>query len=160
LFDRLKRLHGLGKRDRLLLQLAAILQDTGSYIDMNAHYVHSYYIIVSSEIIGISEHERDIVANIARYHSAETPSSNSSAFQKLPTKSRLVAAKLAAILRIADALDDSRQQKVEKMTVSLKNDQVTITVHSDDDLSLEKQTFKDKAAYFEEVFGLKPILRG
>lgn len=160
LFDRLRRLHGLGKRDRLLLQLAAILQDTGSYIDMNAHYVHSYYIIVSSEIIGISEHERDIVANIARYHSAETPSSNSSAFQKLPTKSRLVAAKLAAILRIADALDDSRQQKVEKMTVSLKNDQVTITVHSDDDLSLEKQTFKDKAAYFEEVFGLKPILRG
>jgi len=160
LFDRLKRLHGLNKRDRLLLQLAAILQDTGSYIDMNAHYIHSYYIIQSSEIIGISENERDIIANIARYHSAETPSSNSSAFRKLPTTSRLIAAKLAALLRIADALDDSRQQKVERIAVSLKNDQVTITARSDDDLSLEKQTFKEKAAYFEEVFGLKPILRG
>nr|WP_290443531.1 exopolyphosphatase [Sporolactobacillus kofuensis] len=160
LFDRLKRLHGLDRRDRLLLQLAAILQDTGSYIDMNTHYVHSYYIIQASEIIGISEHERDIVANIARYHSAETPSNNSSAFQKLPVKDRLTAAKLASILRIADALDDSRQQKIEKIAVSLRNEQVTITAHSDDDLSLEKQTFRDKAAYFEEVFGLKPILRG
>nr|WP_283163300.1 exopolyphosphatase [Sporolactobacillus mangiferae] len=160
LFDRLRRLHGLDKRDRLLLQLAAILQDTGSYIDMNAHYIHSYYIIQSSEIIGISEHEREIVAIIARYHSAETPSSDASAFQKLPAARRLVAAKLSALLRIADALDDSRQQKVERIAVSLKNDQVIITARSDDDLSLEKQTFKDKSAYFEEVFGLKPILRG
>lgn len=160
LFDRLRRLHGLDKRDRLLLQLAAILQDTGSYIDMNAHYVHSYYIIQSSEIIGISELERDLVATIARYHSAETPSINNTAFRRLPESSRLVAAKLAALLRIADALDDSRQQKVERIAVSMKKDQVTITARSDDDLSLEKQTFNDKSAYFEEVFGLKPILRG
>ncbi|MDD9147415.1 MULTISPECIES: Ppx/GppA phosphatase family protein [unclassified Sporolactobacillus] len=160
LFDRLKTLHGLGKRERLLLQLAAILQDSGSYIDMNAHYIHSYYIIQSSEIIGISDNERDIIANVARYHSTGTPSNDSASFRRLPSRSRLITAKLAAILRVADALDDSHQQKVKKITVSLKHDQVVITARSDDDLSLERLTFEEKAAYFEEVFGLKPILRG
>lgn len=161
LFDRLKPLHGLDKRSRLLLQLAAILQDTGSYIDMNAHYIHSYYIIQSSEIIGISDNERDIIANVARYHSAETPRSDSSAFYTaLSPESRLIAAKLTAILRIADSLDDSRQHKIKKITVSLRHDQVIITARADDDLSLERLTFEEKSAYFEEVYGLKPILRG
>lgn len=160
LFDRLRPLHGLDKRSRLLLQLAAILQDSGSYIDMNAHYIHSYYIIQSSEIMGISDSERDMIANIARYHSAETPTSDSAAFESLPQASRLIVAKLSAILRIADALDDSRQHKIKKITVSLRHDQVVITAKADDDLSLERLTFEEKAAYFEEVFGLKPILRG
>ncbi|WP_026039050.1 exopolyphosphatase [Sporolactobacillus vineae] len=160
LFDRLKPLHGLDRRSRLLLQLAAILQDSGSYVDMNAHYIHSYYIIQASEIIGISDEDREIVANIARYHSVETPTSDSSAFNRLPVNSRLVVAKLAAILRLADALDDSRQHKVKKITVSLRHDKVVITAKADDDLSLEKLTFEEKSAYFEEVFGLKPILRG
>ncbi|WKB37145.1 hypothetical protein QS257_10885 [Terrilactibacillus sp. S3-3] len=81
---------------------------------MNAHYIHSYYIIQSSEIIGISDEERDIVANVARYHSSEVPSKDWGHFNQLPAVSRLVVAKLAALLRIADALDDSHQQKVEK----------------------------------------------
>jgi exopolyphosphatase/guanosine-5'-triphosphate,3'-diphosphate pyrophosphatase len=162
LFDRLRGLHGLGKRSRLLLQLAAILEDSGSYIDMNAHYIHSYYIILSSEIIGISERERKIVANVARYHSVETPSTGADAasLAPLPPDSRLIVAKLAAMLRLADALDDSHQQKVSKIAVSLKSDRVIITARSDDDLSLEQLTFNDKGAYFEEVFGRKPILRG
>lgn len=160
LFDQLKPLHGLKKRERLLLQLAAILQDTGSYIDMNTHYIHSYYIIQSSEIIGISDEERDIVANIARYHSSEVPSNDRAHFNQLPDGSRLIIAKLTALLRMADALDDSHQQKVKKINVSLKKDRVVITAHSDDDLSLEKWTFEDKAAYFEEVYGLKPVLKG
>jgi Exopolyphosphatase len=160
LFDRLKPLHGLDKRSRLLLQLAAILQDSGSYVDMNAHYIHSYYIIQASEIIGISDNEREIIANIARYHSVETPTSDSSAFNTLSAENRLIVAKLSAILRLADALDDSRQHKVKKIAVSLRHDKVVITAKADDDLSLEKLTFEEKSAYFEEVFGLKPILRG
>ncbi|MCI1882270.1 MAG: exopolyphosphatase [Sporolactobacillus sp.] len=160
LFDRLKPLHGLEKRSRLLLRLAAILEDSGSYIDMNAHYVHSYYIIQSSEVLGISDDEREIVANIARYHSAETPEKQAEPFCRLTEKSRLIVAKLTAMLRLADALDDSRQQKVKKITVSLRHDQVIITAKTDDDLSLEKLTFGEKSAFFEEVFGLKPILRG
>ncbi|CAM3025395.1 exopolyphosphatase [Sporolactobacillus spathodeae] len=160
LFDRLKPLHGLDAHQRLLLRLAAILQDAGSYIDMNAHYIHSYYIIQSSEIIGISDTDRDMIANIARYHSSETPTTDARSFRRLPTEYRLVVAKLAALLRIADALDDSRQQKVDKIRVSLAHDRVVITAESADDLSLERLTFEEKAAYFEEVYGIMPQLKG
>ncbi|MBP3040441.1 exopolyphosphatase [Bacillaceae bacterium Marseille-Q3522] len=160
LFDRLKALHRLKKRERLLLQLAVILQDIGSYIDINAHYIHSYYIVKASEIIGISDEERDIVANIVRYHSAESPSDDQINFSHLPEKQRLVIAKLAAILRIADALDDSHQQKITKITVSLKEDKVFITAQSDADLSLEKWTLEEKGQFFEEVYGVKPRLKG
>ncbi|MFT8361926.1 MAG: exopolyphosphatase [Sporolactobacillus sp.] len=160
LFERLRPLHGLDAHHLLLLRLAAILQDAGSYIDMNAHYIHSYYIIQSSEILGISDQDRDVVANIARYHSTETPTTDARSFRRLPAQSRLIVAKLAAILRIADALDDSRQQKVDKIKVSLRHDHVIITADSDEDLSLERLTFVEKAAYFEEVYGITPQLKG
>ncbi|MFT8872473.1 MAG: exopolyphosphatase [Sporolactobacillus sp.] len=158
LFDRLKPLHGLGKDERLLLHLATILMDAGSYIDMNAHYVHSYYVIQSTELTGLSDAAREIVATTARYHSAETPSSDPEAFQALGSEDRLIVAKLVAILRIADALDDSRQQRVGKISVSRRYDRIVITPEGSGDLSLERLTFEEKAGYFEEVFGIKPLL--
>lgn len=159
LFDQLKSIHGLSKRERLLLQIAAILQDIGSYIDMNNHYVHSEYIILATEILGLSTEELEMVGAIARYHSTETPSLNLHHFEKLPTESRLTTAKLTAILRLADSLDDSHQQKVTKISISLKKEQVLISVWADDDLMLEKWTFAEKSGFFEEVYGIKPHLK-
>lgn len=159
LFDQLKPLHGLRKRERLLLQLAAILQDIGSYIDMNNHYAHSEYIIHATEFIGLSDEELRMVGAIARYHSSETPSLNLHHFSKLPPENQLITAKLTAILRLADALDDSHQQKVTKVSVSLKREFLQLSVWANDDLMLEKWTFNEKAAFFEEVFGVTPQLK-
>ncbi len=159
LFDQLKPIHGLAKRERLLLQIAAILQDIGSYIDMNNHYAHSEYIILATEILGLSVEELQMVGAIARYHSTETPSLNLHHFEKLPIESRLLTAKLTAILRLADSLDDSHQQKVTKISISLKKEHVLISVWADDDLMLEKWTFNEKAGFFEEVYGIKAHLK-
>ncbi|WP_239255061.1 Ppx/GppA phosphatase family protein [Listeria ilorinensis] len=156
LFNQLKPLHGLKKRERLLLELAAILQDIGSFIDMNNHYIHSDYLIEATELIGLSEEEQKIVAAVARYHSTETPSSGDENFDRYDTATQLTIAKLTAILRIADALDDSHQQKVERIAVSLKKEQLQISVWANDDLMLEKWTFNEKAEFFAEVYGLKP----
>ncbi|WP_088809657.1 MULTISPECIES: exopolyphosphatase [unclassified Listeria] len=159
LFDQLKPIHGLTKRERLLLQIAAILQDIGSYIDMNNHYAHSEYIILATEILGLSAEELQMVGAIARYHSTETPSLNLHHFEKLPIENRLTTAKLTAILRLADSLDDSHQQKVTKISLSLKKEHVLISVWADDDLMLEKWTFNEKAGFFEEVYGIKAHLK-
>ena len=67
--------------------------------------------------------------------------------------------KLVAILRLADALDDSHQQKIGKLTVSLKNDKLTITAYSPQDLSLEKWAFNRKSRLFNELYGIKPSLK-
>lgn len=159
LFDQLKPIHQLDKRARLLLQVASILHDVGAYIDTHEHYLHSDYIIQHSNIVGLSVHERQLIAAITRYHSTTTPSEDLSHFQKMATSERLLIAKLAAILRLADALDDDRQQKIKRISVSIKSPAVVITVFSNDNLSFENWEFAFKSRFFEETFGLKPRLK-
>ncbi len=144
IFDRLKPLHGLKKRDRLLLQLGVILRNIGSFVTVDAHYLHSYYLIKSTELIGISMQEQKIVANLARYHSWLTPTEDGLHFDAIQPEVRLRIAKLAAILRAADALDDSKQQKISSIRVSLKEEEVMIIPTSEYDLSLERWTFIEK----------------
>lgn len=159
LFDRLKKIHGLTKSDRLLLQLAAILQDTGLFVDANHHALHSEYIIQESALLGLTKTQQQIVAAVARYHSASSPSLDLSQVERLHLTDRLKVAKLAAILRLADALDDSHQNKISKISLRLQPEQVVLTATADQDLTLEQWTFQQKADFFQKVYGLKPILR-
>jgi len=160
LFDRLKKLHVLSKRDRLLLQVAATVNDIGSYIDTHRHYAHSDYIIMASDIIGLTQLEQQIVAAIAHFHSSDTPHNDLLDFPVAETQTRLRIAKLSALLRVADSLDASRQQKIQQLSVSLKTNKVVLTVHANDDVELERWTLARKSAFFTEVFGLPVELKG
>ncbi|RRG10776.1 MAG: exopolyphosphatase [Lactobacillus sp.] len=159
LFDRLKKLHGLGKEERLLLQLAAILQDTGVFLDAHRHSFHSEYIILASEILGLNRAEQTVVAAVARYHSATAPSLDLSQMHQVSAADRLRIAKLSAILRLADALDDSHQAKISKISLHLDTDQVVITAQSTRAITLEQWTFQHKANFFRKVYGLKAVLK-
>jgi exopolyphosphatase/guanosine-5'-triphosphate,3'-diphosphate pyrophosphatase len=108
----LKKLHGLGKRERLLLQIAAIVNDIGSYVDTHKHYEHSDYIIRASELMGLDAIEQQMVATIARFHSSDSPQIDLGDLPLMSSARRLTIAKLSAILRVADSLDASRQQKI------------------------------------------------
>ena len=68
IFDSMKGVHGLGKRERLLLQISTILHDCGKYISLANLAECSYNIIMATEIIGLSHLEREIVANVVKYN--------------------------------------------------------------------------------------------
>ncbi|MFT8381338.1 exopolyphosphatase [Liquorilactobacillus satsumensis] len=159
LFDQLKKIHHLGKRERLLLQVACIVADIGNYINQQGHYRHSAYILEANKLIGLSNEENQIIAEVSRYHSSESPESQQPHFQKLDPEVQMKVAKLAALLRLADALDDSREEKISKISVSLRNTEMIISAYSNQNLALEKWSFSNKADLFEEVFGIKPILK-
>lgn len=159
IFDRLKKLHRQGNRERLLLSIAATISDIGNAISQHNHYHHSAYIMEANPLIGLSDQENTIVSEIARYHSTESPRPDQLHYHNLAPDIQMTIAKLVAILRLADALDDSHQQKIEKLTVSLKNDQLTITAFSPQDLSLEKWAFNRKSQLFNELYGIKPHLK-
>lgn len=159
LFDQLKPLHHLKARDRLLLHIAAIVHDSGGFIDTHQHYLHSDYVLQQSEILGLSAEETQIIAAVSRYHSARTPGGELDRFRQLGSSKRLAIAKLAAILRLADALDDAHQQTVERISVSVRPTQVIITAFSDDDLELVRWAFTRKAEFFTDVFGLQPVFK-
>lgn len=159
LFDGTRKLHGLGKRERLLLQAAAILHDTGKFISLNSHYMHSYNIIMASEILGISLKEKEIIANIAKYHSTLIPEESHPDFSRLDNKSKLTIAKLTAIIRMADSLDRSHKQKISDIKVSFDKDRLVVKADTTKDTLLEQWTFEDKAEFFKTVFGVAPEIK-
>ncbi|WP_056990464.1 hypothetical protein [Liquorilactobacillus mali] len=159
LFDQLKKLHHLGQRERLLLQVSCILADIGNYINQQGHYNHSAYILQSTKVLGLSNTENLIIAEIARYHSSESPSSNDTHFRNLDPDVQMKVAKLSSFLRIADALDDSREEKIRKISVSLHETELIIFAYSNQNIALEQWSFSNKAKLFEKVFGLKAILK-
>lgn len=159
MFDQLKQLHHLGKRERLLLQIAATVDDVGNYISQQGHYRHSAYILEANKIIGLSDEENQLIAEISRYHSSESPAINEPHFQRLAPNVQMKVAKLAAILRLADALDDSREEKIQKISVSLQTEQLIIYAYATQNISLEKWSFKNKSTLFTEVYGIKPVLK-
>lgn len=159
LFDQLKRIHHLGKRERLLLKIACTVADIGNYINQQKHYRHSAYILEATRIIGLSNDENQIIAEVSRYHSSESPETNQPHFQKLEPTVQMKVAKLAAILRLADALDDAREQKIQKISVSLQNSTMFIYAYSNQNIALETWSFNNKSSLFKEVFGINPILK-
>ena len=160
IFDSTKKIHGMGKRERLLLQLAVQLHDCGKYISMGAVSECSYRIIMETEIIGLSTDERTIIANAVRYNNADFRySSEYDQDTAIDRDKYLLVAKLAAILRLANAMDRSHYQKVEKLQAVLKDRKLTLLMDSTKDMSLELGLLKDKVEFFDEVFGIRLELR-
>jgi exopolyphosphatase/guanosine-5'-triphosphate,3'-diphosphate pyrophosphatase len=159
IFDKMKRIHGLGARDKLLLSAAAILHDVGKYINNREHYRHSFAIIQGSDIVGLSQAETEIVAYICLYHARQAPSGREPLFAQLSVESRMRVSKLAAILRLADALDRSHLGKFSEISVKITGGALVITVAADTNTSLEQWSFNEKGKFFEEVFGIKAVIK-
>lgn len=160
IFDSMKRIHGLDKRERLLLQISTILHDCGKYISMANLGECSYSIIMATEIIGLSHLEREIVANVIKYNHLEFDYYEEMERQhSLDREAYLKIAKLTAILRLANGLDRSHKQKFRDMKITLKEDRLLLTVDTSEDITLEKGLFGARADFFEEVYNIRPEIR-
>ena len=160
IFDSMKKVHGLGKRERLYLRLASILHDCGKYISMVNIGENSYQIIMATEIIGLSHLEREIVASVARFnYSKFVYYGQQTGENRLDRESYLIVAKLTAILRLASGLDRSHKQKLTGLKASLKENRLVLTVDTQEDITLEKGFFRIREEFFEEVFSIEPVLK-
>lgn len=159
IFDSMKKVHGLGRRERLLLRLAALLHDCGKYITMTNVGEASYEIVMSTEIIGLSHMEREIVANVVRYNYREFVYFDEREDGGLDKKSYLVMAKLTAILRAATGLDRSHKEKFRDIVAVLREGQLVLTVDTTNDITLEKGLFSPSADFFEEIFEVRPVIK-
>lgn len=158
IFDAMKKYHGLGKNERKLLQIAAILHDCGKYISMSQPGEASYNIIMSTEIIGLSHRERQIVANVVKHNTEDFFDENDELYSG-ENEDYMTIIKLVAILRVANAMDRSHKQKFKDSKAVIKDNKLVITTYSSEDITLEKGLISGKADFFEEVYGIKPILK-
>ena len=159
IFDDLREEHQLGGHERLLLRCAAILHDIGLFVNARAHHKHSMYLILNSDLFGLTRHDMQIVATVSRYHRKALPSPAHPEFVSLPQEDRMTVAKLAAILRVADALERSHREAPRPMEFCREADRFVILLRDMEDLTMERLALKDKGNLFADVFGLVPELR-
>jgi exopolyphosphatase/guanosine-5'-triphosphate,3'-diphosphate pyrophosphatase len=160
LFDDMQKVHAFGDRERLLLRAAAILHDIGDFVRYDGHHKHSYYLIQHSDIMGLSPDERALVANIARYHRKSPPDPSHPNFRDLDKEARGKVRALAAILRIADALDREHRGKVDgvRAVVDRGKGRLFLFLQGDGERELEEWTVRAKSELLRDVFDLDVVL--
>jgi exopolyphosphatase / guanosine-5'-triphosphate,3'-diphosphate pyrophosphatase len=160
LFDQLEPVHGLGRDDRRILLAAGLLHDIGTFIAYRQHHKHSFYVLSQSELPGFAPDEILMIANVARYHRKSEPQPSHEPFMELPDDDRGRVVRLAAILRIADALDREHLQNVKSVRTRTADDELVLEIGGDGELELERWAVEKKAGLFEKTFGLTVRIRG
>ncbi len=155
LFDQLRAEHGLGERERLLLEVAALLHDIGNYVNLRGHHKHTQYLLSVSDIFGLSQDDMAIVSNVARYHRRALPQKSHLPYMAIDRDGRVLVSKLSAILRLANALDADHLQKVKEVRVVPEDDGWVIEVEGAGDLTMERLASLSRADLLTEVFGRK-----
>jgi exopolyphosphatase/guanosine-5'-triphosphate,3'-diphosphate pyrophosphatase len=89
---------------------------------------------------------------LCRYHRKSMPAQRHGDFQALPPLEKNAVAMLAPILRIADALDRSRDQRIRGIECTMRNGAVHLALHADRDASLEIWAVERAAGAFHQIF--------
>ncbi len=158
LFRELQHLHTLEPRYELVLRVAAMLHEVGMFISPREHHKHSLYILLQTEIFGLSTNERELVALLARYHRRYNPERNHPHFSDLSREERMVVFKLAALLRIADALDRSHAQRIKTIQLRPEGSRLTILTPGIEDTTIEQIAINSKSDIFREIYGFDIVL--
>ncbi len=154
LFDGLQPLHKLAPEFGKLAQAAAYLHDVGHYVSDTSHHKHSAYLIQHADMPGFTDHERRIIAMLARYHRKAMPSERHSGYQGLDADSRRAVQLLTPILRIADNLDRGHEQRVDSVECSIRDSSVAVEVQANGDYTLEQWAAERAGDIFREVYGV------
>ena len=151
LFDQTKRLDGLGQRERDWLEYAAVLHDIGYLINPRQHHKHAYYLIMNSDLGGLTADEIEVIANVARYHRRAMPELKHQGFDSLTSRMKRVVRILSALLRIADGLDRTHCSVVRTVNVKAGKT-MTIEVTVTGDAEMELWAAKNRADLLQQVF--------
>lgn len=157
LFDQLADTFGLKKRDRVILETAALLHDTGYYISYHSHHKHSCHLIRHADLFGITPREREMAAVIARYHRKSLPKRKHEEYQRLTVKEQLTVARLAGILRLADGLDRRRCSTINGLSCTMAADQLHLSLSGKEDMAVELFGGNAKKDLFEKAFGVQVL---
>ena len=164
IFDQLQgQLYDWGEAQRELLWSAAILHNSGVYVSHSAHHKHSYYLIRNAELLGFTELELELIANIARYHRRSRPKKKHEAYNELPDKYyQLMVRQLSAVLRLAVALDRRNKGAIALVECEYDDDERVVDFQIQpteigDSCSLELWNLSYKKEVFESEFDVELI---
>ena len=153
IFEAMELPFGLHAAEKKLLEAAAILHDSGYFISYSSHHKHSYHLIRHADLFGFTPRERELIAQIARYHRKSLPKRKHDAFHGLKEKDQVIVARLGGILRLADGLDRRRNGVISNVSCLLGGAEITIHLNAEEDVSVEVFGANAKKDLFEKAFG-------
>ncbi len=154
LFRELKSMHELGPEYESWLAAAAMLRDTGKFINHQGHHRHAQYIISSSEIYGYTQLQRTLVSAIARYQGKSRPQPGDRALRNIPADEHKNVHRAVVLLRLAVALNQDRASDVLRVGTRIYPKRVYLELRPGrTGAELELWSLRKEAAYFREVFG-------
>lgn len=149
----------LTERELRLLEAAALLHDVGYFINYSSHHKHSYHLIRHADLFGFTPRERELIANMARYHRKSVPKKKHDQFVRLPDTDQLLVSRLGGILRLCDGLDRRRNGVVHELSCRLLPDEtLCVALVGEEDMSVELYGAKAKGDLLQEAFHLKLAL--
>ncbi len=157
IFTALQPLHQLPPASGKLLEAAAYLLDVGHYVSSVGHHKHSYYVVSNSDMPGFTESERLMIAALCRYHRKSLPSPMHNAFQSLTPEEKRTLTLLIPLLRLADNLERSHEQRIQSVDCRLNgNGEVMLQVQSSGNIDLEQWAAERAADVFREIYN-RPV---
>ena len=159
LFYQLQSMHKLPEKYASILHAAAMLHDIGTLIAGPKHHKHSYYLIKSSGMKSFNKLDLELVANIARYHRKAHPSHKHLGFSQLSPANQDIVRKLSSFLRVADALDFRREQRIESVSCTVKPKTLTIAIASSANVKDEIDWAMKKGKLVQEVFNTELVFQ-
>lgn len=159
LFQQLRDEHQLDERYETILHTAALLHEIGLYVGVRSHHKHAMYLIRNAELFGLARKDQLLTALVARYHRRASPQPTHEGYNTLERDERVAVAKMAAMLRVAIALDESRSQRIHNLRCTMEDSRLVIGIPMVEDLSIEQLALRQNAGLFEETFGVPVLLR-
>jgi exopolyphosphatase/guanosine-5'-triphosphate,3'-diphosphate pyrophosphatase len=154
IFHELRHLHGLPPEYESWIAAAALLRDTGKFINHQGHHRHTQYIVSSTEIYGYTPIQRTIVSAIARYLGKSRPQPGDRALRNIPAPEHQSVDRAVVLLRLAVALNQDRASDVLRVVVKVYPKRVYLEVEPGrTGAELEIWSLRREAGYFREVFG-------
>lgn len=157
LFTALHSLHKLSPLFGRLLEAAAYMHDIGHYVSDTKHHKHSYYLVANSDLPGFNAREREVIANLCRYHRKSAPSEMHPNWEGLDPEAKRAVVLLVPILRIADSLDRSQEQRVKDVNCVVRPGEVVLELRGDRDMDLEAWAVDSAGDVFRQVYS-RPLV--
>ena len=159
LFEATRAWHGLDDRCEEWLEAAGLLANVGLFVSHDQHHKHSYYVIRHSDLlVGFTDHEIEVIAQVARYHRKSAPKVGHPEFARLSGSDQAMVSTLAGILRMAIALDRTRAGLIEKLSVrpGAADRVLEVVVEAGGrDVELELYTAETRKGLLEEALGVE-----
>jgi exopolyphosphatase / guanosine-5'-triphosphate,3'-diphosphate pyrophosphatase len=158
LFLALAPIHGYGAADALLLDAAAYLHDIGMAVSYHDHHKHGAYLILNTQMPGLTHREQVLLALLVQYHRKGDPKLGQ--FKRIlepDDEMRLV--RLSACLRLAEFLERSRSARVQDLNVQIEKEQVTIRLIATQTPRVELWEASKQGELFKKAFGRDLLLQ-